>query len=111
MSWRERRAERQEARQANRQDRRDERRMRQEIRQANRTARQGNRAEVRQTAYENGIDPNGWIADSVGHASNAAGQIFGGGKEAAIAEGKTAGNTTTLLYLAGAYMLYKMMKR
>ena len=82
--------------------------MRKEIRQGNRTARQGNRAETRQTAYENGIDPNGWISDSVGHAAGAASSIWGGGKEKAIAEGKTAGNTTMVLYVVIGYVVYKM---
>ena len=104
MSWKDRKA----ARLENRANRREERRLRKEIRQANRTARQGNRAETRQTAYENGIDPNGWIADSVGHAAGAASDIWGGGKEGAIAEGKTAGTNQMVIYAIIGLVVYKM---
>lgn len=35
------------------------------------------RQKSKQTAYENGIDPNKWISDSVGHVGDATSNIFG----------------------------------
>lgn len=99
-----------ERRQENREHRREQRAIRQANRQANRTERSGIRAETRQTAYENGIDPNAWIADGIGSAANAAASIYGGGKEASVADVKQQGNMQIALYAAGAFLLYKMMK-
>lgn len=49
---------------------------RQNTRQTNRTDRSSLRATTRQTAYENGIDPNGWISDSIGSVAEATSDVF-----------------------------------
>ena len=62
----------------NKANRREERRLRKEVRQAAKSGRVATRQETKQTAYENGFDPNQWIADSVGHAADAVGAVYGG---------------------------------
>lgn len=70
-----RREERREAKAAKRQQRLDAKQMRIETRQGGKTDRSGLRAAARETAYENGIDPNAWVADSIGSVSSAASDI------------------------------------
>ena len=71
-----RRADRRTSRNDRRMDRRgqrlDARQLRRETRQDARTDRSALRTEARMTAYENGIDPNAWVGDSITGVANAA---------------------------------------
>jgi len=118
MGWRERRAENRAQRQANRgqrqqnrsdhrEDRIDARVEQQALRQEGRTQRQGVRQATKQVAYENGIDPNAWIADSIGHAGDAVGDVFGKGS----AKTKLPSEGDNMMLVAGAVLLFMMMKK
>ena len=118
----------------NKSDRRDSRSERKDIRQqartertntrqVNRTDRSSLRATTRQTAYENGMDPNAWIADSVGSVADATSDIFQAkfqagrpslaqafGQNIGTPNQQSGGNNNMLLYGAiglGAYMFLK----
>lgn len=85
------REERREAKLAKRQLKYDAKQNRIEARQGGKTERSGLRAAARETAYENGIDPNSWVADSIGSVSSAASDIVqakigAGTAQAAIAK-------------------------
>ena len=71
-----RRADRRTSRNDRRMDRRgqrlDARQLRRETRQDARSERAGLRASARETAYENGIDPNAWVGESITGVANAA---------------------------------------
>lgn len=82
-------------RKANRIAARNERR---ETRQENRTQRALGRQQTKATAYEHGIDPNAWIADSIGHAADAAGDVWGGLGAAKHGPGGSAGGKGTGLF-------------
>lgn len=70
-----------------RQQRMDARQMRAETRQGGKTDRSALRTSARETAYENGIDPNAWVGDSITGVANAASQF---GIAAANAKATTA---------------------
>lgn len=81
--WRDERLERKRLRNENRQDRRDSRAERKSIRQGNSTARTESRQQTKGIAYENGIDPNAWISQTVGAGTQGIAQGIGaffGGK-------------------------------
>ena len=78
----------------------DARQARIDTRQGARTDRGALRTEARMTAYENGIDPNAWVADSIGHVGQATADIMGAkfGAQAAMAgQGQPGGGVNSLL--------------
>lgn len=121
-----RRAERQNKRASRKELRIAERTERKELRQAGRTERVLGRQATKQTAYEHGIDPNAWIADSIGSAADAVGTIYGGkfsaGKSGGAQSGQTntktstiapktgGGNTQMIMMAGGAFLVAKMLK-
>ena len=68
-----------------------------EARQSGRTDRAESRAGARIAAYQNGIDPNAWIAKGIGSVANAATAILGKGNNNASNNGAvTAGGALTM---------------
>ena len=88
-----RRADRRTSRNERRMDRRgqrmDARQMRTETRQGGRSDRSALRTEARMTAYEQGIDPNAWVGDSIQGVASAASDVM---SAKAMAGAMAAGN-------------------
>ncbi|WP_306643769.1 hypothetical protein [Sanyastnella coralliicola] len=109
-------------------DRREHRYRMAELRQGAKTERTGLRTDARKVAYENGIDPNGWIGDSIGHASEAAqayfqsrspqlgaagGEMLQGGVKSTSAESTGIGgmDSKTIMIIAAALLGFLMMSK
>ena len=76
MGWFENAQQNRDRRQQNREDRRDSRYDRQGQRQSNRNERQFWHDQRKSIAYENGIDPNAWIANTTKAGTSGAADIL-----------------------------------